>query len=157
MTVLWPTVKNRLVTVLVSWDGYVASTDPAALATDVLVFDGPLVSGDDPTAFITVGWQHSTDEDSAGTFEQSEGPDGYMVTETGSVLCEIASITGDSAIPNAFVIYEALANYVQANRTLGVLDPTALTSLSCEVVQAQNSDGAVQRLLVAMEYQANAA
>jgi len=145
VAVLWPIVRDRLVEILPTLPGF----------TSVTVYDGPVTSGDTPGTYVTVGWQPVTEEVSAGSFTQLEGPDGFSVTEDGAVLMEFAAVTGDSTVPDAFAMYGALATWLQANPRLGILVPGSLASLQVEVAEAQNTSGAVQRLLVALLYTAN--
>lgn len=143
MTVLWPIVRDRLVEII-----------PTLMPT-VRLFDGPIPTGDNPSAYLCVGWQPSTEDESAGSFTQLEGPDGFSTTEDGAVLMELAAVTGDTDMPDAFAMYGALATWLQANPRMGILVAGSLASLQVEVAQAQNSVGAVQRLLVALLYTAN--
>jgi hypothetical protein len=143
MTVAWPTVKDRLVALLPTLPGFAG----------VLVFDGPAVTGEAPAAYVTVGWQESTDDDTAGSYEQTQtGPEGFAAEETGTVLLEFAAVTGDVTVPSAFGLVDALQNSVQTDQTLGVLGRGSTASLAVEVVQSQTTSGAVQRLLVSLTY-----
>ena len=102
---------------------------------------------------MTVGWQPSTEDESAGSYEQSQLSDGFAADESGNVLLEVAATTGGTTMPDAFALVDALQDYVQADQTLGgVLLPSATVSLTVEVVQAQSTTGAVQRLLVGLNY-----
>lgn len=142
MAVAWPTVRARLAAAL-----------PAVVGASVTVYDGPVVTGDSPSAYLTVGYQPSTDEDSAGSYEQTQtGPSGYLSEETGTVLLELGAITGDSTVPSAFATADAIHSWLQANQTLGVLSPGSTSSLAVEVLQAQTTAGAVQRLLLTLSY-----
>ncbi len=141
MAVLWPDVKDRLVAAL-----------PAVLPT-VRVYDGPVVTGETPDAYLTVGWQPSTDDESAGSFEQTPGPDGFSAQESGTVLMELAAVIGDTEVPDGFGLADALTAWVHANPTLGgVLSANGTASLAVEVVEAQTTDGATQRLLLTLSY-----
>lgn len=140
MTVAWPTVRARL-----------ASHLPTV--TGVTVYDGPVVTGDSPAAYVTVAHQPSVDEDAAGSYEQAQtGPGGFLAEESGTVLLEVAAVTGDSTVPSAFGIGDKIHAWVQADQTLGVLTPGSTSSVSVEVLQAQNTAGAVQRLLLTLSY-----
>lgn len=142
MTVIWPDVKQRLVAEL-----------RALLEPDVTVFDGPVVTGDDPLAYLCVGDQPSSDDDGAGEFEQDRGPDGFTVTESGVVLCEIGAVNGDTTMPSAWAVFDAVATYVQQNQTLnGLLEVNATLRAAATVLQAQTYEGAAQRLLVSITY-----
>lgn len=143
MAVAWPGVKVRLVELLPTLPGF----------EDVFVLDGPFVSGEDPPRWVTVGWQDSTEDDSAGSYQQTQtGPGGYLSEETGTVLMEFAAVTGDPEMPSAFGLVDALQDSVQADQTLGLLTPGSTVTLVVEVVQEQNASGAAQRLLVGLNY-----
>lgn len=149
----WPTLKARLVTLLSEFDGYALSTDATVSdSSTALVYDGPLVQGDDPMRFVTVGWQDSTDDVSAGDYDHSRGPDGWSAAESGTVLLEVASTTGDSEVPDAFSMVADLEGAVTADPSLGVLEGAPTVSLSVSVAEAQSGLGATQRLLVSLGY-----
>lgn len=140
--VAWATVKDRLVVAL-----------PAVVGASVSVIDGPVVTGNAPSAYITVGYAPSATGDSSGTFSQDVGPDGFSATETGSVVCELAAVTGSTTIPDAFATFDLIAAWVQADMTLGgVLEVGSTCTVSAVVVQEQTRAGAVQRLVVSINY-----
>jgi hypothetical protein len=141
MAVAWPTIRARLAAAL-----------PAVVGPDVRVYNGPVVTGDTPPAYLTVADQPSVEDESAGTYEQAQTLDGYAAQETGTVLMELAAVTGDTVVPDAFATASAISAWVQADQTLGVLSPGSTSSLSVEVLQAQNKAGAVQRLLLTLNY-----
>ena len=142
MAVAWPTIRARL-----------ASALPAVVGASVTVYDGPVVTGDSPLAFVTVAHQPSTDDESAGDYEQTQtGPGGYLSEESGTVLLEVAAVTGDPVVPSAWTTADAIHAWVQADQTLGVMTPGSTSSLAVEVLQAQNTAGAVQRLLLTLSY-----
>ena len=142
MSVAWPTIRARLAVAL-----------PAVLGAGVTVYDGPVVTGDAPLAFVTVAHQPSTDDDAAGEYSQTQtGPGGFVSEESGTVLLEVAAVTGDSTVPSAFVMADAIHSWVQADQTLGVMTVGSTSSLAVEVLQAQNTAGAVQRLLLTLSY-----
>lgn len=136
--VAWLTVKNRLVAAL-----------PAVVGAKV--YDGPVVTGEHPTAYVTVGWSPAEDND-AGSFDPDVAQDGFSSTETGSVVCEFAAVNGSARMPNAFAMLSAFAAWVQADMTLGVLTQGSTCALSVRVVQAQTTAGATQRLIVSVNY-----
>lgn len=141
MAVAWEAVKDRLVSALPS------------VVPGVAVSDGPVVSGRSAASYLTVGFQPSTDDVSAGDFEQAVGPDGFSATETGSVLCELGAATGSTEVPSVFASFNAVAAHLQGDQTLGgVLRAGSTVTASAEVVQAQTQAGAVQRLLVTITY-----
>lgn len=140
MAVAWPTVRARLAAAL-----------PAV--TGSTVYDGPVVTGDSPAHYVTVAHRPSVDEDSAGSYEQDRSSNsGFVAEERGTVLLEVAAVTGDSTVPSAFGIADAIHAWVQADQTLGVLTPGSTSSVAVEVLQAQNTAGAVQRLLLTLSY-----
>lgn len=143
MAVAWPVVKAALV------DGL-----PTVVGPDVTVYDGNTVSGDSPSRYVTVAWQPATDEESAGSFEQTRtGPGGFVAEETGTVLLEVAARTGDAYLPDAFGLFDAINTWLQGNQSLGgALGAGSVVTASAEVVNAQNTAGAVQRLLVLITY-----
>lgn len=140
MAVAWPSVKARLVELL-------PTLTPAA----AMVFDGPVPTGEQPASYWTVGWQPSTDDEDAGSFEQTTGKDGFSAAETGTVLLELAVVDG-ADMPSSFTLFDALADYVQATPTLGILVTGTTSGLSAAVVPEQNRAGAVHRLLVTFTY-----
>lgn len=144
MAVAWPSVRAQL-----------AAQLPTILGDSVTVYDGPVVSGEAPPSYLTVGDTPSSDDEAGGSFTQEVGPDGYVVVETGTVLCELAAVSGDASVPDVFTSFGLIAAWVQADMTLGgVLSPGAGTRcmVSATVLEAQTSSGAVQRLLVTFNY-----
>lgn len=141
MATAWPSVRAALVDLL------------TAALPDATVYDGPNLSGDSPSAYVCVGWQPSTDDESAGSYDQSRtGPEGFANEEVGKVLLEFGAVTGDPSVPSAFALVEGLQAAVQADQSLGVLTGAPTVSLAVEVIEAQNQAGAVQRLLVTLSY-----
>lgn len=142
MAVAWPTVKDRLAALI-------PTLTPAPAAT----YDGPVPTGDSPPSYCCVGWQPSTDDESAGSYDQSRtGPGGFLAEETGTVLLEFGAVTGDTVVPSAFALVDALHASVQADQTLGVLSAGSTISMLVDVVEAQSAGGSVQRLLVSLTY-----
>lgn len=143
MAVAWPLVKDRLVALI-----------PTLTPAPALTFDGPVPTGEAPASYCCVGWQPSTDDTSAGSYEQTSLSDGFGADETGTVLLEFGAVSGDD-MPSAFLMVDALQASVQADQTLGgVLGPLGTVAIETEVVEAQNNAGAVQRLLVSLNYTA---
>lgn len=142
MATAWPTVRDRLFAAM-----------PGVVGPSVTVFNGPVVTGDNPPAYLTVGHQPSVEEESAGSYEQAQtGPGGYVAEESGTVLLELGAVTGDSVVPSVFDTADQIATWVQTDQTLGVLSPGSTSSLSVEVLQEQSTAGAAQRLLLALNY-----
>lgn len=142
MAVAWESVKEHLVTGL-----------PAVVGTSVEVIDGPVVKGNSPSAYITIGHAPSADDVTAGSFTQDVGPDGYSASESGTVVCELAAVTGATDIPSVFATFDAIATWLQDDMTLGgILTADATCTAAANVVQAQTTVGAVQRLLLTISY-----
>jgi hypothetical protein len=142
MAVAWPVVRAQL-----------AAQLPTVLGSTVSVYDGPVVAGEAPPSYLTVAETPSTDDETGGTFTQEVGPDGFHVTETGTILCELAAVAGDATMPSVFASFDLIAAWVQADMTLGgVLSPGSTCTVQAAVVQAQTSVGAVQRLIVTFNY-----
>lgn len=145
MAVAWKRVRAALVANL-----------PAVVGASVTVYDGPVVTGEAPSSYLTIADQPSSTDPSAGSFEHEVGPDGYSATETGTVLCELAGVTGGATVPDVFTTFDAIATWLQANQTLqGQLVPASTVTASATVLQEQNTAGAVQRLLIAVSYTTN--
>lgn len=140
----WPVVHARLVALLPSLPGW----------SGVKVFDGPSVSGGAPTSFVTVGFAEL--EESAGTFSTERAGNGFQVIETGSVRCELVSYSGATGLApvraKAFALLDALEQEIRRDQTLGVLPPASTTSLVVDVLPAQSTAGAAQRLAFSVEY-----
>lgn len=137
--VAWLAVKNRLVAALPSVVG-------------AKVYDGPVVTGEHPEAYVTVGWSPSEDAE-AGSFDAQVGQDGFSSTESGSVVCEFAAVNGSRRMPDAFAMFSAAAAWVQADMTLGgTLTQGSTCTISARVAQAQTTAGATQRLVVSVNY-----
>jgi hypothetical protein len=139
----WPQVVARLVDYLPTLPGWAG----------VPVFDGPPVTGESPTDYVTVGFVPG--EDFGGDFEQVRGLS-EMTEESGTVRCQIVSTTGDTDLParraRAFELYDAWHQWVTDDPTLGVLYPSSSASLSAEVQPLQTTSGATQRLAVTVSY-----
>jgi hypothetical protein len=142
MAVAWPTIRAQL-----------AAWLPTVVGSTVTVYDGPVVSGEAPPSYLTIAETPSTDDETGGTFTQEVGPDGFLVTETGTILSELAAVSGDATVPSVFASFDLIAAWVQADMTLGgVLSPGSTCTVSAVVVQVQTSAGAVQRLILTFNY-----
>jgi hypothetical protein len=143
---LWPTVHDRLVTLLPTLPGWYG----------VDVFDGPTVTGDAPTDYASVGYVQL--EGSAGSYEFERHSDGWGTTELGAVRCEVVTAAGDTDIvgarARAFALIDALEASIRADQTLGVLPTASTCRLVVDVLPAQTTAGAVQRLAFTVEYTA---
>jgi hypothetical protein len=141
MAVAWPSVRAALAAAL-----------PGVIGAGVKFYDGPVVTGESPSAYLALAGRPSQDE-GAGSFSQDVGPDGFSALESGTVLGELAGVTGSTAIPDVFATFDAIASYVQADQTLaGALLAGSTLTVSAEVEQAQTTAGAVQRLLLTFAY-----
>lgn len=147
MSAAWPRVVNRLVSHLPTLPGW----------SQVAVYDGQPVTGDTPTAFVTVGFVAS--EDFAGSYEQTRNGDGGWqgaLQESGTVRSELICLTGDVDLPgeraDAFTLVDAWEAWVSADETLGVLGPSSTSSLAVDVQPQQTTGGSVQRLTVTLSY-----
>lgn len=143
MAVAWPLVRSHL-----------ASALPGVVGTSVTVYDGPVLDGGTPTTYLSIAAQPSTVDGSSGTFTQQVGPDGFSAEETGTVRCELGGVTGDTTVPDVFGTFGAIASYLQGDQTLGgVLQPASTVTASVDdVIEAQTRAGAVQRLLISIQY-----
>lgn len=141
--VAWESVKAHLVAEL-----------PAVVGSGWSLYDGPTVEADAPEAYVMVGHAPSTETDEAGTFSQQVDPTfGYPTAEQGTVVCELGAITGGTTIPTVFGAYQSIADWLRSDMTLGgLLSPDATVTAEATVVQSQTTAGAVQRLVVAINY-----
>lgn len=144
MSAAWPVLIDRLVSLLPTLPGWAG----------VEVYDGPPVTADDPTDYVTVGYV--VGEDFGGTYEQSRGLDGCMLEESGTIRSELVCQTGEVDLPSvrarAFLLVDAWEAEIARDKSLGVLAPSSTSSLSVDVAPAQTTSGAVQRLTVTLSY-----
>lgn len=139
----WAAVKAALVSAL-----------PAVVGSSVTVYDGPVVTGEAPRAYLTIGNQPSSEQGSSGVFSQANGPDGFAWLETGTVLCELGALSADPTLPSVFASFDAITAYLAGNQLLaGSMFASATVSASAEVVQLQTTAGATQHLLISINYQ----
>lgn len=141
----WPTLKNRLVALLPTLDGWAGT----------VVYNGPPVTAAVPTSYATVGFV--VGEDFAGSAEQVTGI-GDIDSEAGTIRSEIVCTTGAVDLPSmeaaAFALFDSWNAAVRADRTLGVLPKGSTCSLAVDVDPRQSGDGASQRLTVTLTYTA---
>jgi hypothetical protein len=142
--IAWPVVKARLAVIADGLSEWSATS----------VYNGPVVTGDAPTEFFTVGFLPT--DDAAGSYEQDRGL-GDVPRESGTVLSELVCSSGAASdMPtveaHAFSLLAALQTAVDADPTLGVLRQGSTSSLSVDVQPAQTTSGAVQRLTVTLSY-----
>lgn len=141
--VAWPLVRARLAAAL-----------PAVVGPSVRVYDGPVVGGDDPAAYLSIAHAPSLADESAGSFTQGVDASEWSATEDGEIRCELAAVTGASIVPSVFDTFDLIAAFVQSDPTLGGVLPPAVSTVTVAglVVAAQNDAGAVQRLIVTFSY-----
>jgi hypothetical protein len=143
MATQWPVVHARLVALL-----------PTLAGWPQFVYDGPPVTGDAPFAYATVGY--ALNRDGAGSFSQTRAGNGFQVEESGSVQCELVTLTGDADLASmrvqGFALIDVLDASLRADQTLGVLAPASTCSLSVDVIPEQSTAGAVQRLAFSIDY-----
>lgn len=144
MATQWPLVHAHLVATLPTLAGWPSN-----------VYDGPPVTGDAPTRYATVGYVFG--EDNGGDFRTDTAGNGFQIEETGSVRGEIVTTTGSADLvtvrAQAFAMADALEAYVRGNRTLGgVLSTQGTATLRFDVVPAQTTQGATQRLPFTLDY-----
>ena len=144
MTPLWPTVQASLVAVL-----------PTVLTPDVVVYDTQAISGDDPDAWVTVGFVTG---DNAGQFNWTRDSSGFTVDEVGDVKLHLVARSGDEGMApvraKVFSMAAAILNLVAADNTLGGRLPY-LTELGAavQVASVEDDDGVAQELVVNVTYQ----
>ena len=144
MAAQWPLIVARLLALLPTLSGW----------SGVTVIDGPLISADVPTDYITVGY---VADDQAGTGNTTQDPNGFQYVEIGTVRSQLNCETGDSDVAGmrarVFALYNAIDAAVRADRTLGVLSPAGTSELGYEVLSAQNAKGTAQSLVITLLYQ----
>jgi len=144
MAAQWPLIHARLVAVLPTLSGWPTQ-----------VYDGPPVTGDNPTRYATVGYVFG--EDGGGSFSTDTDGNGFQIVETGSVRGEIVATTGAADLvtvrSQAFAMVDALEAYIRGDRTLGgVLSAQGTAVLQVDVLPTQTTQGATQRLPFTVEY-----
>lgn len=145
MAIAWPHVIDYLREQLPQVDGWAA----------VAVFDGPPVTGDDPTDYATVG---TPDDDSAGSFTQTWNEDGFHVNEEGGVRVELTCQTGDDDAAadvrlRAFGLVDALDVWLRKNQTLGgLLSQNATVLLASDGLRTVAGRGTAQVVSLTVGY-----
>lgn len=140
----WLTVHARLVELLPTLPGW----------SGIPTFPGPTVTASNPRTYVTVGYAQL--EESAGTYTREPGT-GDLGVEIGSVRCELVSAHGsaDLKVPQAraFALLDSLEDYLRADPTLGgTLMAGTTTVLTVDVLPAQTTEGAEQRLAFSVDY-----
>ena len=143
MNAALPALLDRLVSWLPTLPGW----------SKVAVFDGPTLTRDALTDFVTVGFVDG--EDFGGTFEPGESL-GDFWDESGTVRSEIVSQTGNDDIAGCrarvFALFNAWQAAQQADQTLGGV--VASSRLSADLQPVQNTGGSAVRLAVSLIYTA---
>jgi hypothetical protein len=144
MATQWPLVVARLVALLPTLPGWAGVT----------VFDGPPVTAEVPTDYVTVGY---VADDKAGDYNTVQDDNGFQRVETGTVRSQLSCVTGDVDLAGtrarAFTLMDAVDAAVRADRRLGVLSPYGTSGLAVEVITVQNANGTVQALIFTLHYQ----
>jgi hypothetical protein len=138
----WPVLQQRLFALI-----------PTLVDSDWVVFDGPAAGREQGKAkYILVG--SSTDGES-GSYEQPDDPVDTMRGETGTVLVEVNSWTGDTTVnatrrAECFAVADALETAIRTDQTLGVLPVSSTTELGADLSVPSNGKSA--RLVLRVSY-----
>ena len=149
----WPVVQQRLVALLPTLTGY----------ADVVIYDGPPLSEAGAKKWVSVGWSslgplggaRGNGAGDSGSYEDVDETVDALWAERGNVACEFVVWSGDeTALPAhrtaCFDLVYQLQRKIRADQSLGIGLTTS--NLSAEVVSAQDSSGAAQRLVVSVNY-----
>jgi len=143
MATQWPLVVHRLVTLLPTLPGW----------EQVVVFDGPPITGDDPNQWCTVGY---IADDKAGNYTTTQHDDGFSRHETGEVRSEVVCNTGDDDLAGVrgrmFALLDAVDAAVRADRRLGVLSAEGTSTFAVEVLSVKDAQGTAQGATFALHY-----
>lgn len=144
MATQWPLVAQHLVDLLPSLPGW----------DQVSVFDGPPITGDDPSNYCTVGY---VEDDQAGTYTQVQDPDGFSRQEAGDVRSQLVCRTGDDDLTGMrtllFGLLDALDDHIRSDRRLdNVLSPQGTSELVVDVLSVQTETGTAQTAVIALHY-----
>lgn len=144
---IWLQVVERLVALLPTLPGW----------DDVAVFDGPPSTQARPKRYAIVGYIDDADG-AAGSYSQTASPLGNtLLDEQGSVVVHLVVQVGSVDLPSvraaAFALVGALEQALRADRRLGVLPPSATTSLDVSV-QPRTAGGTAQSLVLIVNYTA---
>ena len=141
MSAYWPVLQARLVALL-----------PSLAGSDWTVFNGPAAGREKGVPrYILVG---ASTEGDAGSYDQPDDPVDTMRAETGAVLVELNSWSGDIAAPTrlaeCFTVANALEAAIRADQRLGVLPASSTTALSADIVTP--TKGTSARLVLSVNY-----
>jgi hypothetical protein len=138
----WPVLQQRLVSLV---EGVVDDT--------WVVFDGPAAGREKGAAkYILVG--SSTDGD-GGSYDQPDSDVDTMRDESGAVIVEINSWSGDTTAnptrrAECFAVADAIEALFRTEQRLGVLPDGSTTALSGELITPSNGKSA--RLVLSVNY-----
>lgn len=139
MTLYWPVLQARLVALA------------PTIAAGFTAFDGLPAGTSEKGAQKTISIGASKD-DGPGEFELAQDPTDTFLEETGSVVLEVISWAGDTAVParrsEVFAVVTALEAQIRTDPRIGVLPPASLTTLSVIPVNLTNA----VRLIVSVSY-----
>lgn len=140
----WPAVTSALLAQLPTLAGW----------SDIPVFDGKPVGATVAGNFCTVGF---VDDEDAGSLDSSVSQAGNVFTaESGEIRSKLKVVSGDTTLSTlratGFGLLDALRAHLAASPTLGVLPAGSTTSLSVQVQQAQDGQGAAVALIFTVSY-----
>ncbi|MGZ4617175.1 MAG: hypothetical protein ACXV3F_00295 [Frankiaceae bacterium] len=144
MAAQWPHVKAWLAATIPTLSGL----------SDVQVFTGPPVSGEDPDRYVTIGY---VTDDKGGTYQQVQSDDGFVWQETGEIHSQIVAQSGDEdesiAEGGAFAIADAIDAAIRNDRRLGnTLSPDSTVESVVEVLSVSNAAGTATALVHTLRY-----
>lgn len=146
MAAWWPVVQARLLELVPTFTG----------AADFTVYDGPRTTDTDARKRISVGYSEA--DETGGSFEVADTAVTSLRQESGTVLCEVVSWSGDDELPThraaVLAVFDDLDAAVRLDQQLGVLPQGSTSSLSADLVPARDGKGTKQRLIVTVSYTA---
>jgi hypothetical protein len=144
MAAQWPLVRAWLVATIPTLPGL----------SDVVVYAGPPVTGDNPHRYVTVGF---VTDDHGGQYQKLQTDDGTVWQEVGEVRCQIVAQDGGTDVAvtqaDAFAIADALEVVVRADRRLGgTLSPEGTSEWATEVHSVTDPNGVATALVHSLRY-----
>jgi hypothetical protein len=142
----WPLLYAQMLTVLPDLDGW----------DQVTVIDGPPLTAEVPSQYVTVGF--IPNDDSAGSYQKTQHPNGFQYVEDGDIRSRLVVQSGDTDLDphrcSFFDLMDSLEAYIRADRTFGgVLSPNSLLDLSTQVHPMQITKGSAQSGVFTLTYQ----
>jgi len=140
----WPVLQQRLFALM-----------PTLAGAGWVVFDGPAGGQESgKQKYILVG--ASTDGD-GGSYDQPDDTVDTMRAETGTVIVEVNSWSGDTTVnatrrAECFGVANALEAAIRADQRLGVLPNSSTTALAGDITTPSNGKSA--RLVLSVNYTA---